>query len=142
MNINHKEASEKLAKVWRLKIYCCYCEKEVETRLTDGGEIYPHREDLADLPFWKCNCGNFVACHHKTKNRTKPLGCIPNAEIKKARMKIHDLLDPLWQSGAFGRNELYDQLSKVLGRKYHTAELRSLEECAAIAKALIKLRSE
>lgn len=78
------------------EIYCCGCEKKVPARLTDGAEIYPHRHDLSGLPFWKCDtCGNFVGCHHKTKNRTRPLGCIPTPEIKEARKRIHSLLDPL-----------------------------------------------
>ena len=83
-----------------MNIRCCGCQKKVEARLTDGSEIYPHRKDLYSLPFWKCDvCGNFVGCHHKTKNRTRPLGCIPTPEIKNARKHIHAILDPLWQSG-------------------------------------------
>jgi len=69
-----------------MSLYCCACRADVPARLTDGGEIYPHRADLADLPFWKCDaCNNFVGCHHQTKNRTHPLGCIPSPEIKNAR---------------------------------------------------------
>ncbi|NTG07102.1 hypothetical protein [Rhizobium rhizogenes] len=56
-------------------LFCCGCQAEVSARLTDGKEIYPHRRDLHDLPFWKCDaCKNFVGCHHKTANHTKPLG--------------------------------------------------------------------
>lgn len=79
-----------------MKIHCCECGNDVDARLTDGREIYPHRLDLFSLPFWKCDkCKNFVGCHHKTKYRTKPLGCIPTPEIKNARKQIHSLLDPL-----------------------------------------------
>lgn len=35
-------------------IFCCGCQKEVDALLTSGAEIYPHRCDLKDLPFWKC----------------------------------------------------------------------------------------
>ena len=64
-------------------IHCCECSEKVNARLTDECEIYPHRQDLKSLPFWKCDtCGNHVGCHHKTKNRTQPLGCIPSDEIK------------------------------------------------------------
>ena len=67
----------------RRSIFCCGCQSDVQARLTDGAEIYAHRRDLASLPFWKCDaCGNFVGCHHKTKHRTRPLGCIPTKEIK------------------------------------------------------------
>lgn len=60
-----------------MKIYCTGCGKDVQARLTDGAERYPHRPDLYELPFWKCDtCGNYVGCHHKTRAPTKPLGCI------------------------------------------------------------------
>jgi hypothetical protein len=114
-------------------IRCCGCEKKVEARLTDGGEIYPRRPDLKSLPFWKCDaCGNYVGCHHKTKNRTQPLGCIPTPEIKNARQHIHKLLDPIWQSGKMKRKELYKILSDRLGWKYHTANIRSVEEAREV----------
>ena len=58
-----------------MNIYCTGCEKNVNARLTDGKERYPHRQDLYELPFWVCdNCGGYVGCHHKTNQRTKPLG--------------------------------------------------------------------
>ena len=121
-------------------IRCCGCDIKVEARLTDGAEIYPHREDLHDLPFWKCDeCGNYVGCHHKTKNRTQPLGCIPTPEIKKARQYIHKLLDPVWQSGKIKRREIYALISEKLGWKYHTANIRSVEEAREVYKLVRKL---
>ena len=112
-----------------MKLHCCGCDEEVQARLTDGKEIYPHRQDLFDLPFWKCDvCGNFVGCHHKTSNRTSPLGCIPTPEIKRARQHIHALLDPIWESGKMKRKELYKAISSELGWNYHTAKIRSIEE--------------
>lgn len=124
-------------------IYCCGCQQDVTPRLTDGGEIYPHRPDLKDLPFWKCDaCGNFVGCHHKTKNRTKPLGCIPTPEIKNARQHIHRVIDPLWQSGRFRRKDLYRALSDRLGWKYHTAEIRTMEDARDAYRAAKSMAEE
>lgn len=115
------------------KIYCCGCEKKIDARLTDGKEIYPHRPDLFNLPFWKCDdCKNFVGCHHKTKNRTNPLGCIPTKEIKNARKGIHKILDPLWKDGKFNRNEIYEKISNHFGWDYHTANIRSIDEARKI----------
>lgn len=112
-----------------MKIYCCECGRNIEGRLTDGSEIYPHRPDLKFLPFWICDhCGNFVGCHHKTKKRTKPLGCIPNKEVRDARKKIHDLIDPVWKSGRIERRVMYNMISEALGKKYHTANIRSVTE--------------
>ncbi len=124
-----------------MEIYCCGCQKDVEAMLTDGTEIYPHRPDLADLPFWKCiTCGNFVGCHHKTNDRTKPLGCIPTPEIKNARKHIHRILDPLWKSGRMKRGRIYGKLAKVVGRdEYHTAEIRSVEEARTVYQAVREL---
>ncbi len=117
----------------RRQIYCCGCGADVGARLTNGAEIYPHRSDLHDLPFWKCDaCGNFVGCHHKTRNRTAPLGCIPTPELKNARQHIHRLLDPLWQGGRFDRRTLYEKISSRIGWEYHTAEIRSVEDAREI----------
>jgi len=125
-----------------MEIYCCGCEKKVKTRLTDGSEIYPHRPDLKKIPFWKCDiCGNYVGCHHKTKNRTQPLGCIPTNEIKQARMKIHSAIDPIWKSGEMKRNEIYKIIGDRIGRKYHTANIRSVEEAEVVMKIVDEIKA-
>ncbi|HYH64313.1 MAG TPA: zinc-finger-containing protein [Urbifossiella sp.] len=115
-------------------IYCCQCGHEVDARLTDGREVYPHRPDLSDLPFWKCDaCANHVGCHWKTKDRTRPLGNIPTRELKAARQHIHQLLDPIWQQGRMPRGKLYARLARELGcQEYHTAEIRSVEDARRV----------
>lgn len=116
-------------------IYCCQCEDKVDARLTDGSEIYPHRQDLYDLPFWVCDiCHNYVGCHHKTTNRTAPLGNIPTPAIRGARKHIHAILDPLWKSGKVKRKQAYAWLSERLGWKYHTAKIRNIEEAREVYK--------
>ncbi len=120
-----------------MEIYCCKCETKIDALLTDGREIYPHRSDLHSLPFWKCpTCGNHVGCHHKTKNRTQPLGSIPSPELKRARQHIHAILDPLWKSGRFKRYELYRLISDKTGRRYHTAQIRTLEEAEKVRQII------
>lgn len=117
------------------EIYCCGCQMKVQARLTSGREIYPKRNDLHDLPFWKCQaCGNYVGCHHKTKNRTNPLGNIPTKELRAARKHIHALLDPIWERGTLGRKEIYAKISEKIGREYHTAQIRTIEEARNIYK--------
>lgn len=117
----------------RRQIYCCGCESDVQARLTNGGEIYPHRKDLSHLPFWRCDgCRNYVGCHHKTEKPTTPLGIIPTAELRNARNHIHRLLDPIWQSGRMSRKKLYAALTERLGWKYHTARIRSVEEARKV----------
>lgn len=121
-----------------MNIYCCGCKKEVNARLTNGREIYKHREDLKDVPFWKCDvCKNYVGCHYKTRERTKPLGSIPTPELRAARRKIHDVLDPLWKHGGKYRGSLYKKLSDRLGYQYHSGELNDLEEADRVYQAVL-----
>lgn len=114
-------------------IYCSGCDKKVKARLTDGKEIYPHRQDLYHLPFWKCDwCKNYVGCHHKTKDRTNPLGIIPTKMLRGVRKSIHFYIDPVWREKKLTRSQVYKLLSTYLGREYHTADLRSVKEANLI----------
>lgn len=116
-----------------MKIYCCQCEKEISARFTTGAEIYPHRPDLYGLPFWRCDaCKNYVGCHHKTANRTQPLGNIPSAPLRNARNHIHRLIDPLWKTKKMRRGVLYTKLSSALGYEYHTGEIKTIEEARRV----------
>lgn len=114
-------------------IYCMGCTKDVEARLTDGAERYPHRKDLADIPFWHCDtCGAWVGCHHKTNKPTRPLGILATPEMFEARKQIHALIDPIWKIGDASRAEIYAYMSRKLGRPYHTGELRTMDEARAV----------
>jgi hypothetical protein len=121
-------------------IYCCGCECDIEARLTNGKEIYPHRTDLYSLPFWKCDeCGGYVGCHHKTKNRTRPLGCISTKELRNARRQIHKILDPLWKTGGHKRKALYVKISESIGWSFHTSELKTLDQARQAYKIIKKI---
>lgn len=126
-----------------MELWCCSCADYVTARLTDGAEVYPHRKDLSDLPFWRCDtCGNWVGCHHKTKEPTRPLGNIPSPELKKARSHIHSLIDPLWKSKKIKRGDLYARMSEKIGWNYHTASLRTIDEARAAYRAGVEIRDE
>ncbi|MCD1266915.1 hypothetical protein B5M44_21955 [Shinella sumterensis] len=122
-------------------IFCCGCQRDVEARLTSGRETYSHRRDLHELPFWKCDgCGNFVGCHHKTKNRTRPLGVIPTPGIKAMRSEIHCVIDPIWKSGRVGRRELYGMIAHLIGvNEYHTADIRTVEQAREVKRVAKEL---
>jgi hypothetical protein len=104
-----------------------------------GRHIYPHRPDLYHLNFWRCLCDNYVGCH---PNSSKPLGCIPSPEMRNARKHIHELLDPLWQDGSFSRSELYRLISERIGKEYHTAEIRTIEEARDIYRTILQIKKE
>lgn len=126
-----------------MEIFCTVCKCDVQARLTDGKERYPHRPDLYDIPFWRCDtCGNYVGCHHKTDNPTRPLGCIASPEILSARKKIHAILDPLWKSGKIKRGKAYAHVTHRLGYEYHNGEIRTVEEARTIYKIVAQLHNE
>lgn len=106
--------------------------------LRTGVDVYPHRTDLSSLSFWVCpTCGARVGCHPGTK---RPLGIPANAELRRARLILHErLLDPLWQNAParlYGkpgrrRNLVYKFLAHRLGLtrdETHTGQF-GLELC-------------
>jgi hypothetical protein len=122
-------------------IYCCGCNCDTQARLTDGKEVYPHRTDLYPLPFWKCDqCGSFVGCHHKSAQRTRPLGNIPTFEIKLYRKEIHRIMDPLWKSGRISRSAIYKMIGKHIGHNYHTGEIKSVEDAKRVLAFVNSIR--
>jgi hypothetical protein len=46
----------------------------------------------------------------------------------------------MWQEGGFNRKDIYTKLSIMLKRKYHTAQLRSVEECEAVISKLLEMK--
>jgi hypothetical protein len=123
-------------------IWCCKCNAEIPARLTSGREIYPHREDLFELPFWKCDtCKNYVGCHHKTKEAARPIGNIPTADLRAARSQIHKVLDPIWRLNIMPRGKVYSELARRLGvKEYHTAELKTINDARAAYRAVMDIR--
>lgn len=122
----------------KMKIYCCNCCEEKECNLVKGNEIYPHRGDLSYLNLYQCPvCKKYVGCHPNSK---KPLGVIPTEDMKRARMMIHELIDPLWKTKKIKRDELYCLIAKELGiKEYHTGWTRSIEQCQDVYRASLKL---
>lgn len=127
-----------------MKIYCTGCKVDVEARLTDGSERYPHRPDLASIPFYHCDdCGAWVGTHHKSTNPLKPMGTLATPEILDARKKIHALLDPLWREGFVSRGRAYAFISEALGvESFHAGEIRTIQEARAVYKVILQLEHQ
>lgn len=76
------------------KVICPSC--EVATRLAHMSEVAPDRPDRHDRVAYVCDsCGNWVGCH---ANSAKPLGVPANAGVRFMRVRLHEMLDPLWQN--------------------------------------------
>lgn len=122
-----------------MKIYCCGCDKKIIPYKTSGEVIYPNRPDLKDLTFYVCPvCKNWVGTHRDGR----PLGVIPTPEIRKMRQKVHAVLDPIWKSGKLKRKEVYQKLSDALGYKYHTANIRNIQEAEKVLKKIADIEEE
>lgn len=92
-------------------VKCPYCDMKAD--LVSGEAIYPHRKDLRDLKFYRCEpCGAYVGCH---KGTTNPLGRLADAELREAKMAAHAVFDPIWRSGLMKRTEAYQWLAGQLG---------------------------
>ena len=62
-----------------------------------GEEIFPNRPELAKALIWVCPyCGARVGSHPDGK----PLGTAANPELRKARVFVHEKLDPIWQKAS------------------------------------------
>lgn len=126
-----------------MKIFCVECNKDIKAKIVSGNIVYPRSPKLAHDKFWMCNsCKNFVGCHkNANKNKMKPLGVIANKELKQARIKIHQIIDPIWKEEKMKRGEIYALLSKELGYTYHTGELKSLEEARRVWTIVAELHN-
>lgn len=122
-------------------IYCCGCRRDQHANPVMGAKIYPHRPDLRGLHMFQCtSCGNYVGAHTRGRHKGKPLGVIPTPELRRARKAIHDDLDPIWRKSHMSRDAVYAYLTDVLGREYHTADLRSMKEVELIRDSVTRLR--
>lgn len=54
-----------------------------------------------------------------------------NKELRGWRVKAHNVIDPLWKSLGWKRNEVYEMLRKHFGRTIHIGE-SDIETCKKI----------
>lgn len=90
---------------------CPYC--SIPAALVTGREVYPHRPDLYEKPFWACLlCEAWTGCHPGT---TKRMGRIANHATRQLKMAAHAAFDPLWKSGRMTRKQAYAWLREKTG---------------------------
>lgn len=121
----------------RADVFCCVCNFRVSAKEFYGKDAYPHRPDLREKLFWQCgNCKNFVGSH---EGNDEPLGVIVSSEVKKLRMQIHNIIDPLWKNKKIKRKRLYKIMSDFIGKPYHTANIGKVEEAEMILEFVREL---
>lgn len=94
---------------------CPYC--DVEAQLVGGEVIYPLRHDLVKKKFWRCSrhplCDAYVGVHENSPTH-QPLGTLADACLRRARIRLHALLDPLWKGGSMKRRQSYHLLASLM----------------------------
>lgn len=124
---------------------CGSCDSD-RVELVDGQPIYPHRPDLHDRWYWRCECGAYCGTH---EGGIKPLGRPADQATRTARQAAHAAFDPLWEarqrksgiSKSKARGLGYKWLADQLGieRKHcHIAEMdeATARRAAAICRAV------
>lgn len=112
---------------------CPYCGKEAPW--VPNEEVYGRRFGKSYMCYYCKPCNAYVGCHQNTR---QPLGTMANAQLRKARMKAHAAVDPLWKLGPFSRGKVYAILSDMFGRSIHIGEA-DLELCNEIIQSAEKL---
>ena len=115
----------------------CFCGSS--SHLASNSLIYNGRE-YGNGKIWLCD--RFPACRGSvgTHPDGRPLGVIPTEEVKKLRIKLHAIIDPLWQvnngrSKSRNRGSVYGWLNRIMGREIHMGETTK-QDCMEILEAI------
>lgn len=76
------------------------------------------------LVWWCEDCGARVGCHPKSN---RPLGLMADSHTRFLRAKLHEKIDPLWQSGIASRDEIYAWLAKELQVEFEICHVSQLD---------------
>jgi hypothetical protein len=109
-------------------VICPYCARSA-VFLESSEAVYQGRDFGPLYVCWPC--GAWCGCHPGT---TRPLGRLANAELRKWKMAVHRVFDPIWQRRWARRRLLDPKYSKAHargGRYKKLAELLGIpkEEC-------------
>lgn len=110
----------------KLVMECPYCGKEAPW--VENKEKYGRNFGKSYMCYWCKDCDAYVGCH---QNSQQPLGTMANAELRRLRMKAHEVVDTLWKSGKMSRKEMYRLLSEKMGKTVHIGWSNE-EECKDI----------
>lgn len=115
----------------------CYCGSTSSLRsnaLIYNGKTYGNGK------VWLCD--RFPACRGSvgTHPDGRPLGIIPDEETKKLRIKLHAMIDLLWQnrtdrSRSRNRGSVYGWLKRIAGREIHMGETTK-QDCLELLRLI------
>ena len=116
----------------------CFCGSS--TSLRSNALIYNGKE-YGNGKIWLCD--RFPVCRGSvgTHPDGKPLGIVPDEETKKLRIKLHAIIDPLWECVENGRSRkrnrgsVYGWLNRIMGRQIHMGETTK-QDCLDIVEAI------
>lgn len=118
---------------------CPYCDGSAE--LVKGDVIYPARDDLYNKNFYLCKpCNAYVGCH---ANTAIPLGRLANSELRRWKMAVHAVFDPIWRTGGKSRGGAYLWLRDKMGLTENECHIGkfNVEQCRK-AIAICKARNK
>lgn len=109
---------------------CPYCGNPAHP--ATGADIYPHREDLHQRKFWRCEpCKAYVGCHITTG---EPFGTLANARLRKLRNALHRVFDAHWLGFKYGerrkiaRTRAYQVLAAHMGIPFEDCHIGMFDE--------------
>lgn len=110
----------------------CYCGSS--TSIKSNALIYNGRE-YGNGKIWLCD--RFPACRGSvgTHPDGRPLGIVPTDEVKKLRIKLHAIIDPLWKDNKKKRGSVYGWLNRIMGKEIHMGETTK-EDCLMLMEAI------
>ncbi|CAA2409919.1 Phage protein [Xanthomonas phage Bosa] len=117
---------KKRYKDWLDPPQVCDCCGEPLVVLVNNTVVYGR--PCGDWPWiYLCmSCEAFVGCHPYS---VFPLGRMADRETRQMRRQLHAMIDPLWNTPAMSRGEVYSMMAKMMGTPtFHIGEL-SREEC-------------
>lgn len=121
---------------------CPYCNRPAE--LVKGKKIYPHRPDLFELNFWRCEpCSAHVGCHRNGDGK-QPLGRLANAELRMWKSNAHAVFDVLWKEGGMSRSQAYAKLAGALGIDKSQCHIGMfhVEQCKRVVRICAEWREQ
>lgn len=105
---------------------CPYCGNEAPWLPNEL--VYGKRYGKSYMCYHCKDCDAYVGCHNNTRNA---LGTMANKELRKMRMKVHALIDPLWKQKGWRREKMYSKLHDFFGYHVHVGA-SDMETCQLI----------